>query len=255
MSNELENYIHKNRDGLDRAAPDAAVLGRILEEMKSTGKGTPRRIVAPFRLLKWAAACLLAIACSMAWWYFNRQQRAKQVVKSTVSQKRPQPVPDVKERTAIDVGDKGISVKKRASTGKAQAIQTGYWAGLYKMPSAADRIQAIALMSQRKNYAQTVVDVLIHTLNNDPNTNVRLAALDGLTKFHKKVYVRNALITSLKKQPDPVVQINLIDLLTQMRERNVLMDLEQMVNDKNTNRTVRDMAYSGILQLRPVMIN
>ena len=255
MTNELENYIRKNRDELDRAAPDAAVLGRILEEMKSKGKGKPHRIVVPFRLLKWAAACLLAAACSMAWWYFNRQQRAPEVVKSNVPQQRPQPAPDVKERTAIDAADKSIAVQKKVFVRKANAEQTGWRTALYNMPSAASRVQAIALISQRKNNTQTVIDALIHTLNNDPNTNVRLAALDGLTKFHKEMYVRKALITSLKKQQDPVVQINLIDLLTRMRERNVLPDLEQMANDKNTNSIVRDIAYSGILQLRPGIIN
>jgi hypothetical protein len=255
MNNELENYIHKNRDALDRAAPNAAVLGRILEEMKSKGKGRPLRIVVPFRLFKWAAACLLAIACSIAWWYFNRQQRATDVVKNTLPWKQPQPAPDDKERAVNDTVDKSIAVQKKSFSGKANAGQTYYWAGLYDMNSAASRIEAIALICGRKNNTLTVINALIHTLNNDPNTNVRLAALDELTKFHKKMYVRRALVTSLKKQQDPVVQINLIDLLTKMRELNVLSDLEQMVNDKNTNKTVRDMAYSGILHLRPVMIN
>ncbi len=255
MSNELENYIHKNRDALDRAAPDAAVLGRILDEMKSKGKRRPHRIVVPFRLLKWAAACLLALACCMAWWYFNRQQRAPEVAKVTEPQQQPQPASDVKERSVIDTVNKNIAIRKKTFAHKTNAVQAGYGAGSYNLQSAAGRIQAIAVIARGKNNTQTVIDVLIHALNNDPNTNVRLVALDGLTKFIKKVSVRRALITSLKKQQDPVVQINLIDLLTQMRERNVLPGLEQMVNDRNTNKAVRDMAYSGILQLRPVMIN
>jgi hypothetical protein len=254
MNNELENYIHNNRDVLDRAAPDAAVLDRILEEMKSKRQGAPHSTVVPLPLLKWAAACLLAGACCIAW-YFNRQQRAREVVKSTVQKKQLQPAPDDKERAAIDTVNKSIAIQKKAFMGKVNAGQTGFGSGLNNMQSAAARIQAIAVISQRKNNTRAVIDVLIYTLNSDPNTNVRLAALDRLTIFHKKVYVRKALITSLKKQQDPVVQINLIDLLTQMRERNVLPGLEQMVNDKNTNKTVRDMAYSGILQLRPEMIN
>jgi hypothetical protein len=255
MNNELENYIHNNRDELDRAAPDAAILARILEEMKSKRQRGPHRRVVPLRLLKWAAACLLAVACCIAGRYFNRQQRTREVVKSTVPQKQPQPASGDKARSAIDTVNKSIAVQKKAFMGKVNAKQTGFGSGLYNMQSAAGRIQAIAEISRRKNNTQAVIDVLIHTLNNDPNTTVRLAALDRLTIFYKKVYVRKALITSLKKQQDPVVQINLIDLLTQMRERNVLSGLEQLVNDKNTHKTVRDMAYSGILQLRPEMIN
>ena len=101
-----------------------------------------------------------------------------------------------------------------------------------------------------KNTGNDIVDALVNTLNTDPNANVRLAALDGLTRFYRDDYVRKKLIASLKKQQDPLVQIALIDLLTRMRESGILSELEKIVNDENTQKAVKDCAYSGIIQLR-----
>ena len=257
MNNELENYIRNNLDALDRKKPDTAVLGRVLEEMKSKRNDRPAGIVISFRLLKWAAACLLVAACGIALWYFKKQQPATVVAKTNMPAKPPlqQPVPDSAEPTAIDIVDQNIAMRKKAFVHRAKAEQAISFAGLYNMQSAASRIRAVASASRQKNDRNDVVDALVQILNNDPNTNVRLAALDGLTRFYREAYVRRKLVASLKNQRDPVVQINLIILLTRMRESGILSDLEKMVNDANTNKTVKDFAWSGILQLRPKPIN
>jgi hypothetical protein len=103
-----------------------------------------------------------------------------------------------------------------------------------------------------KNAGNDIVDALTETLNNDPSANVRLAALDGLTRFYRNGYVRKKLIASLKKQQDPLVQIALINLLTQMRELGILTELDKIVNNENTDKAVKDCAYSGIIQLHSI---
>lgn len=255
MSNELEKYIRSNPDELDRKKPDAAVLGRVLEEMKSKRNDRPHGIVISFRFLKWAAACLLVAACGIAWWYFNKQEPVKEVVQTSLPEKREpqQPGTDSAARIAVDVVDAPVTLRKEVFVRKAK--QTVLLAGLYNMQSAASRITAVTSVSRRKNNNNDVVDVLVQVLNNDPSTNVRLTALDGLTRFYRETYVRKKLVVSLKKQHDPIVQIHMIGLLTRMRELSILADLEKMVNDDNTNKAVKDIAYSGIQQLRPEMSN
>lgn len=261
MSNKLENYIRSNLDELDRKKPGDAVLGRILEDMKANRNNEPGGIVIPFRLLKWAAACLLVAASGMAWWYFHNQQPAPEVTpevaQTGMPDKQPlqQPERDSVERIAGDSVDESIALRKKALMRKVKAEQAVSFAGLYNRQSAASRIHAIATVSRLKNNGNKVVDALVHILDNDPNTNVRLAALDGLTRFYKEPYVRKKLVASLKKQQDPLVQIHLIDWLTWMRELSILPDLERMANDENTNETVKDVAWSGILQLRHTIIN
>jgi hypothetical protein len=255
MSNELENYIRSNLDGLDRKKPDAAVLGRILEEMKS--KRNDRGVVIPFRWLKWAAACLLVVTCGIVWWYTKKQPSGTEVTKTNMPEKRlsQQPEMDSVRRTPVDIADKHIALRKKDLARKVKTEQAVSFAGLYNSQSAASRINAVASVSRLENNGNDVVDALVQILNNDPNTNVRLAALDGLTRFYKRAYVRKKLVASLKKQQDPFVQINLIELLTWKRELSILPDLERIANDENTNKAVMDVAWYGILELRPGIMN
>ncbi len=94
-----------------------------------------------------------------------------------------------------------------------------------------------------------IVSALEETMLTDPNTNVRLAALEALSKFIDEPKVRSALAAALSKQDDPVVQIELIQLLVYMREKGVVNDLEKIIEDETNIQAVKDEAHSGILKL------
>jgi len=116
--------------------------------------------------------------------------------------------------------------------------------------SASQRMKGVnnvALTYERAD--DEVVNVLVKTMNEDKNTNVRLAALDALSKFHQEPNVRKVLIASLAKQNDPIVQIALIQLMVKMKEKGVLKDLNRIIEDNNAIKPVKDEAYSGILKL------
>lgn len=115
--------------------------------------------------------------------------------------------------------------------------------------SASQRITGVAVANQFEKADDEVVRVLVKTMNEDPNTNVRMAALEALSKFHTEQNVRKALIESLATQKDPVVQIALIQLLVTIKERGVMKDLERMTKDKTIMKAVKDEAYSGLLKL------
>lgn len=115
--------------------------------------------------------------------------------------------------------------------------------------SASQRITGVAVANQLEKADDEVVMVLVKTMNEDPNTNVRMAALEALSKFHTEPNVRKALIESLVTQKDPVVQIALIQLLVTIKEKGVMKDLERMTKDKTIMKAVKDEAYSGILKL------
>lgn len=252
MSSELENYIQRNLDELDRKKPDAAVLGRILATMEATRNDKPTAAVISFRLLKWAAACLLVTAGGIAVWYFNKPPQTNHTGTVHIPETRPLPAQKTDPATPspADVADERMAMSPKVVVRKDKPKKTAFLPGLNNMQSAASRINAVASASRMKNRSNEVVDALVHTLNNDPNANVRLAALEGLTRFHKEEYVRRKLAASLNNQQDPLVQINMIDLLTSMRESSILPDLERIANDDNSNNSVKDVAWSGIQQLR-----
>lgn len=115
--------------------------------------------------------------------------------------------------------------------------------------SASQRLQGVNVALTMATADDEVVNALVRTLNEDPNSNVRLAALDALSKFQSESAVRKALISSLATQNDPVVQIALIQLLVRMKEKTVIKDLERIVEDEKNIKAVKDEAYNGILKL------
>lgn len=83
----------------------------------------------------------------------------------------------------------------------------------------------------------------------DPNTNVRLAALDALGQFAHEPSIRKMLVRSLSSQDDPMVQIALIQLLVGLKEKAVITDLEKIIKSDDAMDAVKDEAYTGILKL------
>src|SRR5690606_30634415 len=115
--------------------------------------------------------------------------------------------------------------------------------------SASRRIQGVNVAMELTSADDEIVQALMHTMLTDRSTNVRLAALDALSRFQHDPGVRKGLITALTKQTDPMVQIRLIQLMVQMKEKEVVNDLQQIVDDSQTMKAVRDEAYNGILKL------
>jgi HEAT repeats len=115
--------------------------------------------------------------------------------------------------------------------------------------SASQRMVGVSVAYEMEKPDDEIVNVLVKTMNEDVNTNVRLAALDALGKFSNEPQVRNELIGSLKVQKDPVVQIALIQLLVKMKEKSVLNQLEKLTRDAGTLKAVKDEAHAGILKL------
>lgn len=115
--------------------------------------------------------------------------------------------------------------------------------------SASQRMQGVSVAYEMNKADTEIVTVLVKTFNTDPNTNVRLAALDALSKFSSEAEVRKSLVQSLATQKDPVIQIALIQLMVKMKEKGVIEQLERIATDGKTIKAVKTEAYSGILKL------
>jgi len=115
--------------------------------------------------------------------------------------------------------------------------------------SASQRLQGVNVAYKMERTDDEIVNTLVRAMNEDPNTNVRLAALEALSKFRRQPHVRKALIASLAVQKDPVVQIALIRLMVDMKEKEVVNQLQRITDDAETLPAVKDEAHAGILRL------
>lgn len=102
---------------------------------------------------------------------------------------------------------------------------------------------------EENNPDDEIVNVLVKRMNEDINSNVRLAAIDALSRFTHEEKVRSALIASLTKQIDPIVQLALIQLLVEMKEKKAIKSLQLIIDDDTSIPAVKDEAYAGLFKL------
>jgi hypothetical protein len=187
---------------------------KMLREEMSKGKSVPMFSPTLYRM---AAAVVLVMAGIVIGFYINKNQQHEQEL---------------------------ALLKKEVENTKQMMI-----AMIGNPNSASQRLQGVNVAFTIVAPDHDIVSALVKTMNEDPNTNVRLAALEALGKFYGDATVRKALIESLSTQKDPVVQISLIQLMVKMNEKGSVKNLEQIIEDNMTIKPVKDEAYSGLLKL------
>lgn len=115
--------------------------------------------------------------------------------------------------------------------------------------SASQRMMGVSVANSIQQADDEITLVLFDVLNEDPNTNVRLSALEALAKFHADPEVKRKLIQSLTIQKEPSVQIALIQLLVQIKEQSIMPQLKDIIEDDQSIKAVRDEAHTAILKL------
>jgi len=117
---------------------------------------------------------------------------------------------------------------------------------LLKSASPSERIEAVNYAETVTTPDQKVIDALINTLDHDKNTNVRLACLYSLSKFADNPKVREAMVNSLSRQTEPIVQIVLINILTEMKEPRAIRPLQDIISNDKTSKEVKNIAEKGL---------
>lgn len=120
---------------------------------------------------------------------------------------------------------------------------------LLKQSSPSERLMGVSWSARVDRPGDEIIQALLQTLNNDPNVNVRLASVDALYLFYDHPEVKEGLIDSLSRQTSPLVQMSLIDLLVEIRERRAAEALERLIQDDKLNPKVKKRAELGLVQL------
>ena len=118
-----------------------------------------------------------------------------------------------------------------------------------QQPTASQRFIGVSASNTINTPDDEVVDALIRVMNEDDNTNVRLAAVRALSRFADNERIRKALIDAVVVQSDPLVQVALIDILVELDEKRIVPTLERLIKADTTMETVRDEAEWGVMKL------
>ena len=115
--------------------------------------------------------------------------------------------------------------------------------------SASNRIALVTNSTKTSEPDDATVQVLLNTLNFDPNPNVRLAACEALYRLRDAASVRDGLANSLPIQTDPNVQIALIDMVVSLRVHHAVPQLQRLAKRPDALPVVRAQAEAGIGKL------
>ncbi len=120
---------------------------------------------------------------------------------------------------------------------------------LLQQPSASDRLRGVNWSYQIQRPDSAIFEALLRALDSDPNVNVRLAAVDALHQFARDAEVRKGLLRSLAEQQSPLVQIELINLMVELKERESVPVLRQLSQRPELNPAVRERTEWGLQKL------
>lgn len=120
--------------------------------------------------------------------------------------------------------------------------------------TASERISAVKLSEKVPDNTTKldteITDILIYTMNNDQNINVREAAAEALFRFRNEPRIRKALVNSLSRQNDPLMQMALINMLVELKEKSAINEMQKLLMDSDTRDVVKSRLEVGIAELK-----
>ncbi len=116
--------------------------------------------------------------------------------------------------------------------------------------SPSERLRGIDVSMQMDDSDGPVLDALLQALEQDPNVNVRLAAVDAVARFSATARARRALMNSLTKQSSPLVQVAIMDQMGQWKDGEAISQLKGLASNAAADEIIRRHAETILRRLR-----
>ena len=106
--------------------------------------------------------------------------------------------------------------------------------------SARKRIEGVNFITEFENPDEAIINALTDRMLLDPNTNVRLSAVDALARFAKSETVKSAFIDALATEKNPSVQIAIIENLVRIQETKASGAMKKLMEQEDTQPFVKE---------------
>jgi hypothetical protein len=120
---------------------------------------------------------------------------------------------------------------------------------MLQQQSASQRLEGVSWSTRLPEPDPKVMGALMHTVRFDNSVDVRLAALDAVSRYADRPEVRRDLVDVLQTAQSPMVQVALIDLLVDLHDKSAVPQFRKFQQDPNVNPTVKKRVDWGIQQL------
>lgn len=287
MIDPIKKFVEQNREAFDDIEPPVDALKLIKNRLKAQAAGevakeeTQKKVVPLYSRTKWLVAASILLAVTITLILFNKknsdvdqlanQSQAKTTtenpVDSTINQQKRSDKIDMLAKTTpsnhsesalqhsksiIEHAENGKNaqkeeVKPKGNTVLPELSTKDLYARLGDSSSSSIRLSAILEINKTNQISINTLDILAKTLNNDSNSNVRLAALDVMAKYADDKHTSSLLVGSLSTQKDPLVQLGLIAILGKLENVKIDDRLFALADDPNTFDAVKNEAYAVLL--------
>lgn len=120
---------------------------------------------------------------------------------------------------------------------------------LLQQQTASERLQGVSWSYKVPDDDPEVTGALLETLAQDPNVNVRLAALDALSRNLDRPEVRGGLVKALERQSSPLIQLAIVDMAVRFGMKESESVLRQIVRQPGVDKTVKKRIEDAIQDL------
>ncbi|MGK6350522.1 hypothetical protein [Parapedobacter sp. DT-150] len=266
MSDPIKKFVQQHREAFDHLEPAPAVLERLRAQLKPTPvvKGS---FFQRHRRASWlvAASLLLGSVCTYLWldWRntplgdnpFVAQQSASPAAATSADVPLADtPATNTAHEQPLEklpaISGKRPKQEKRGSVtaAKPREIRPTLATRLADSISASIRLAAILEIEESGRMDERLAAMLAQTMNEDGNTNVRLAALDVLSQHTQQPHVVEVFAESLATQDDPLVQLGLIKVAGSIDHQTIEESLFALTRDPYTFTAVKEEAYAVLLK-------
>ena len=182
----------------------------LQEEKKKQGKVvslSSQKDNGRFQLLKIAASIALLIGVFLAGRYSGKNELNTSLVEAQ------QEVLEYKEATLIS---------------------------LLGNESASKRIQGVQLIEEFDQPDADIVAALGEKMLADENTNVRLSAMEALSKFSYSDQVKAIFIQALETEENPSIQMALIEILGELQVKKAIDPMKKLLEKEETQPFIKN---------------
>jgi hypothetical protein len=120
---------------------------------------------------------------------------------------------------------------------------------LLEQQSATERLRGVSYSGRLDSMEPDVISALTRAVAHDPSVNVRLAAVDALSKAPGQPEVLRSLTQLLPKQDSPMVQAAVIDYLVDARDHQAVGALREFAAQPDLNPAVLERVHYAVSQL------
>lgn len=257
MNDQIKDFVDKNRAEFDQLEAPAFDIQRFKKQVLPQPKPAVK-VVPLYKKTKWLVAAAVLITMGMVYTIYLQQHTEKQftvdvtrknldkvTLETPLQVDSSKPIEQRVTKNTPDILPQPEIPQKRIKA--RQYIKVEMNPGLNDSTSASRRLLAILEIEKSKSIDVKTMDLLSKTLNQDGNTNVRLAALSVLQKYSTDSHASALLVNALGKQDDPIVQLGLINTLGKMKHVKIEDKLHAIVENPQTFAAVRDEAYNILL--------